>query len=625
MASQQYSLRWNNYVRHMTSAFESLRSDKDLIDVTLSCEGKKIPAHKMLLSACSSYFKDLFKENPCQHPVIIFRNVTFVDLVALVDFMYNGEVNVEQEQLASFLNTAELLQVQGLTNSSKDQEKFRKTAKEDDRVPGSSSQFDEDGEERTTTPTRTGPPAAKKRKWQSPSRTESPAALLESQTAQVSSGGDEDLQTIDQVPLKTETPEYDDEDDVQAESGGEDTTDEQDIVQKIQKSDQLVLTSNRNRTSNNEHSLFGNNSMDMDSGDMSSFGMAGPSNESMGQDGMQDISTKCEDYSEDFANNSAGQSEIWQIVHSFSISNDQFEQSIVPKSCHPRRRVYTVFKPADNLTNSPYYVEADAEFTDDDDDDEPLPAEYESLTNIEEIDSESGRSLRSASLNRLGEMQPIVDLGLRLSVNDNELNARDSKPQVADALNGDAEFQRRLEPKSTWQVPQNDMTLKVERKKPGPKPKKGPIDQNSGRKKPGPKANDVTPKIARKKAGAKPKSNQVENVSKPNKKLVRNENKISSQIRNEKCEKKKSDQKSKVDRKTAKANAKQGKDWLWVIERNDQFVCNKCARTFPTRTHCLTHQNKHRMTYCCVKCNRCFISKPRLLRHRLAYHSKSRK
>ncbi|XP_065335891.1 zinc finger and BTB domain-containing protein 17-like isoform X3 [Cloeon dipterum] len=291
MASQQYSLRWNNYVRHMTSAFESLRSDKDLIDVTLSCEGKKIPAHKMLLSACSSYFKDLFKENPCQHPVIIFRNVTFVDLVALVDFMYNGEVNVEQEQLASFLNTAELLQVQGLTNSSKDQEKFRKTAKEDDRVPGSSSQFDEDGEERTTTPTRTGPPAAKKRKWQSPSRTESPAALLESQTAQVSSGGDEDLQTIDQVPLKTETPEYDDEDDVQAESGGEDTTDEQDIVQKIQKSDQLVLTSNRNRTSNNEHSLFGNNSMDMDSGDMSSFGMAGPSNESMGQDGMQEQET----------------------------------------------------------------------------------------------------------------------------------------------------------------------------------------------------------------------------------------------------------------------------------------------------------------------------------------------
>ncbi|XP_059487095.1 sex determination protein fruitless-like isoform X7 [Neocloeon triangulifer] len=288
MASQQYSLRWNNYVRHMTSAFESLRSDRDLIDVTLSCEGKKIPAHKMLLSACSSYFKDLFKENPCQHPVIIFRNVTFDDLMALVDFMYNGEVNVEQEQLASFLNTAELLQVQGLTNSSKDQEKVKKTAKEDERVPASGSHFEEDVEERTSTPTRSGPPAAKKRKWQSPNRTESPAAVLESQTAQGSADGDEDVQSIEQVPLKTETPDYDEDEDIQAGSGVDDTADEQDIVQKLQKSDQLVLTSNRNRTSNNEHSLFGNNSVDMDSGDMSSFGMAGPSNESMGQEGMQE-------------------------------------------------------------------------------------------------------------------------------------------------------------------------------------------------------------------------------------------------------------------------------------------------------------------------------------------------
>lgn len=56
------------------------------------------------------------QENPCQHPVVIFRNVKFDDLAALVDFMYQGEVNVVQEQLASFLTTAELLAVQGLTD-----------------------------------------------------------------------------------------------------------------------------------------------------------------------------------------------------------------------------------------------------------------------------------------------------------------------------------------------------------------------------------------------------------------------------------------------------------------------------------------------------------------------------
>ncbi|XP_058804812.1 protein abrupt-like isoform X4 [Phymastichus coffea] len=118
-SSQQFSLRWNNYLKHITSAFDTLRSDEDLVDVTLSCEGKRIKAHKMLLSACSTYFRDLFKENPCQHPVIIFRNVKFDDLAALVDFIYQGEVNVVQEQLDSFMTTAELLAVQGLTDGSR--------------------------------------------------------------------------------------------------------------------------------------------------------------------------------------------------------------------------------------------------------------------------------------------------------------------------------------------------------------------------------------------------------------------------------------------------------------------------------------------------------------------------
>ncbi|XP_059479500.1 protein bric-a-brac 2-like isoform X18 [Neocloeon triangulifer] len=306
MASQQYSLRWNNYVRHMTSAFESLRSDRDLIDVTLSCEGKKIPAHKMLLSACSSYFKDLFKENPCQHPVIIFRNVTFDDLMALVDFMYNGEVNVEQEQLASFLHTAELLQVQGLTNSNKDSEtKTKKTAKQqDERVPAPEVQFDEDGhpspyqsDERTSTPTRTtGPPAAKKRKWQSPSRTASPAEVQAIPQGASSGGEGEEGEPhqMEDVPLKTEAAEYEDDDDEQA-SGADDIVEEQEsIIAKIQKSDQLILTTStsRSRASNSDHSLFGGNVMDMlstsESGDMGNFVMAGPSNESMGQEGIQD-------------------------------------------------------------------------------------------------------------------------------------------------------------------------------------------------------------------------------------------------------------------------------------------------------------------------------------------------
>ncbi|XP_068621406.1 protein abrupt-like [Battus philenor] len=115
--ASQFSLRWNNYVSHVTEAFNELRFSNDLVDVTLCCDGGKIRAHKMLLSACSNYFKQIFKENPCQHPVIIFRNVKFDDLNAIINFMYHGEVNIFQEQLESFLITAELLEVKGLTDN----------------------------------------------------------------------------------------------------------------------------------------------------------------------------------------------------------------------------------------------------------------------------------------------------------------------------------------------------------------------------------------------------------------------------------------------------------------------------------------------------------------------------
>lgn len=115
---EQYSLRWNNYSTHIACAFDSLRSQEDFVDVTLCCEGRKIRAHKVLLSACSLYFRDVFKENPCQHPVIVFKNVKYDDLLALIEFMYQGEVSVQQEALPSFLATAEMLSVQGLTGGS---------------------------------------------------------------------------------------------------------------------------------------------------------------------------------------------------------------------------------------------------------------------------------------------------------------------------------------------------------------------------------------------------------------------------------------------------------------------------------------------------------------------------
>lgn len=111
---QQFCLRWNNHQPNFISVFSSLLNSESLVDVTLAAEGRHLQAHKVVLSACSSYFQSLFTVNPCQHPIVILKDVKFVDLKVMVDFMYYGEVNVSQEQLPHILKTAEMLKIKGL-------------------------------------------------------------------------------------------------------------------------------------------------------------------------------------------------------------------------------------------------------------------------------------------------------------------------------------------------------------------------------------------------------------------------------------------------------------------------------------------------------------------------------
>ncbi|GAB1868899.1 Putative serine threonine-protein kinase dyrk2-like protein [Camponotus japonicus] len=114
MSMQQYCLRWNNHQPNFISVFSNLLNNETLVDVTLAAEGRQIQAHKVVLSACSTYFQSLFTVNPCQHPIVILKDIKFSDLKIMVDFMYYGEVNISQDQLPSIIKTAESLKIKGL-------------------------------------------------------------------------------------------------------------------------------------------------------------------------------------------------------------------------------------------------------------------------------------------------------------------------------------------------------------------------------------------------------------------------------------------------------------------------------------------------------------------------------
>jgi len=111
---QQFCLRWNDFQANMVASFKHLRDEKSFCDVTIATEGQHTKAHKMILCACSPYFKNLLEQNPAKHPIIILKDVPFAHLTAILEFMYAGEVNVAQEQLPAFLKTAEKLKIKGL-------------------------------------------------------------------------------------------------------------------------------------------------------------------------------------------------------------------------------------------------------------------------------------------------------------------------------------------------------------------------------------------------------------------------------------------------------------------------------------------------------------------------------
>jgi len=118
MTSEKFCLRWNDFETNISSAFRELRDDKDFFDVTLACDDDQIQAHKVILSACSPFFRNILRRNPHQNPLLYLKGVKFTDLQSVLNFMYHGEVNVAQDELNSFLAVAEDLRVKGLTQNS---------------------------------------------------------------------------------------------------------------------------------------------------------------------------------------------------------------------------------------------------------------------------------------------------------------------------------------------------------------------------------------------------------------------------------------------------------------------------------------------------------------------------
>ena len=95
----KFCLRLNSFGTDIETTWQQLQNEGNFLDVTLACDDKQIQAHKIVISSISPVLGNILKLNSNPHPFIYLRGVQYKDLVNLVNFMYQGEVSVEEEDL----------------------------------------------------------------------------------------------------------------------------------------------------------------------------------------------------------------------------------------------------------------------------------------------------------------------------------------------------------------------------------------------------------------------------------------------------------------------------------------------------------------------------------------------
>ena len=123
MFGDQFTFCWDHYDSDVPNTFKQLWQNQDFADVTLATKDNfQIRAHKVILSASSPIFKNIFMENPHNNPLIYFNSLKSAEIQLLLKFIYLGQCEVGQDGLIDFLAAGKELMVKGLVD---EKEKYK--------------------------------------------------------------------------------------------------------------------------------------------------------------------------------------------------------------------------------------------------------------------------------------------------------------------------------------------------------------------------------------------------------------------------------------------------------------------------------------------------------------------
>jgi hypothetical protein len=137
-AAENFQLKWHSYGAHLHTSIATLLRSESFTDITLATvDGRQIAAHRFVLSACSSYIKQLLQtvypgtNSHLPLVVILPSEISYRILRILIEYMYSGEATVSYGQLDAILRAAHILGIRGLCREKGNQnmqERYRRSS-----------------------------------------------------------------------------------------------------------------------------------------------------------------------------------------------------------------------------------------------------------------------------------------------------------------------------------------------------------------------------------------------------------------------------------------------------------------------------------------------------------------
>lgn len=85
-STKEHNLEMKTILLHISSL------QQVYTDVTLSCGDQFYPAHRLVLSACSTFFARTLEVANCRSPMLLLYGIEQSTLEQLLMFMYDGQV-----------------------------------------------------------------------------------------------------------------------------------------------------------------------------------------------------------------------------------------------------------------------------------------------------------------------------------------------------------------------------------------------------------------------------------------------------------------------------------------------------------------------------------------------------